>query len=318
MKVILGFVLFFLVLLVSFALYHLPFAAFLYPFLLCAAAGVIILTLDFLTIRGKHKTLSRAALSEAETVPRFPAEGDIISEDYRKVVENLQKQIRDLQTADAARFTDTVEYYTVWVHQIKTPIASMKLVLQNEDSELSRRLSRDLFRIEQYVEMVLVFLRLGSDNSDYVFKEYKLDDIIKNSVKKFAAEFIDKKLSLGYTPSGETALTDSKWLSFVIEQLISNSLKYTAKGSVKIYTKDRTVCIEDTGIGIAPQDLPRIFEKGYTGANGRRERSSSGLGLYLCRRICRNLGAEIAVSSTVGVGTTVRITLPDNAVGAIE
>ncbi len=308
-KEIIIFLFFFALLFCSFYLYKIPIEAFIYAFLLSAVLGLIFLVAGFIKTSRKHKALSRLAECEAESVPKLPEEKNIECEDYRKIIKNLKKQIFDLQNDSAAVFNDTVEYYTVWVHQIKTPIASMKLALQNEDSELSRRLLHELFRIEQYVQMVLVFLRLGSDSGDYVFKEYSVDDIIKSSVKKFAAEFIDRKISLQFTPCGKTVLTDSKWLSFVVEQVISNSLKYTPSGSVKIYWQDG-ICVEDTGIGIAPQDMPRIFEKGYTGANGRRERSSSGLGLYLCRRICQNLGAHITARSEVGVGTTVKITLP--------
>lgn len=133
------------------------------------------------------------------------------------------------------RYNDMVDYYTVWAHQIKTPISSMRLTLQSDDSELSRKLSGELFRIEQYVEMVLAFLRLGSDSTDYVFKEYDLDSIIKSCVKKFSSEFIGRKIRLEYKPVGIKIVTDEKWLSFVIEQLLSNALKYTENGSVKIY-----------------------------------------------------------------------------------
>lgn len=166
----------------------------------------------------------------------------------------------------------------------------MKLSLQGEDSALSRRLSADLFRIEQYVDMVLVYLRLDSEYTDYVFKECNMDEVIKNSVKKFASEFIGRKLSLEYEPADVTVVSDSKWLGFVIGQIISNSLKYTETGGIKIYFEEpKMLVIEDTGIGIAEEDLPRIFEKGYTGYNGRSDGNASGIGLYLCRRICGNL-----------------------------
>lgn len=182
----------------------------------------------------------------------------------------------------------------------------MKLSLQNEDSPLSRRLSSELLRIEQYVEMVLAFLRLDSTSSDYLFKEQELDTIVKQSVKKFATDFIGKKIRLQYEPLNKKIITDEKWFAFVVEQLLSNSLKYTREGSVKIYLSDENVlCISDTGIGIAPEDLPRVFENGYTGFNGRLDKSASGIGLYLCKRICDNLGIGISVQSTLGAGTQV-------------
>ena len=186
----------------------------------------------------------------------------------------------------------------------------MRLALQNEDTPLSRKLTSDLFQIEQYVEMVLAFMRLGSDSSDYVFREHSIDSIVKQSVTKFASEFIDRKLRLEYEPIDKLVVTDEKWLSFVIEQLLSNALKYTRTGSVKIYMQEpMTLCIEDTGIGIAPDDLPRIFEKGYTGYNGRKDKKASGIGLYLCKRICGNLEIGISVTSELDKGTVVHIDL---------
>ena len=208
------------------------------------------------------------------------------------------------------RYTDMIDYYTVWAHQIKTPIAAMRLTLQNEDTPLTRKLTNDLYRIEQYVEMVLTFLRLNSDSTDYVFKEYDLDNIVKSAVKKFSSEFIGRKLRLIYDPLNTSVITDEKWLSFVIEQVLSNALKYTPSGSITIsLVGEKTLRIEDTGIGIAPSDLPRIFENGYTGFNGRTDKKASGIGLYLCRRVCNNLGHTITANSTVDMGTAIDIDL---------
>ena len=158
--------------------------------------------------------------------------------------------------------------------------------------------------------MVLTFLRLNSESTDYVIKEYDLDKIVKQAVKKFSTEFIGRKLSLVYEPLNTTVITDEKWLSFVMEQVLSNALKYTPAGSITItLEKEKTLRIRDTGIGIAPEDLPRIFENGYTGYNGRTDKKASGIGLYLCKRICSNLGHTITARSMVDVGTTIDIEL---------
>ena len=168
----------------------------------------------------------------------------------------------------------------------------------------------ELQRIEQYVEMVLTYLRLDAGSTDYVIKEYSLDDIVRQAVRKYAAQFIRKKIRLVYEPLNVTVLTDEKWLLFVVEQLLSNALKYTRSGSVSITLEQpKTLCITDTGIGIAPEDVPRIFEKGYTGYNGRQDKRSSGIGLYLCRRICHNLHHGISIRSAVGKGTAVLLEL---------
>ena len=203
-----------------------------------------------------------------------------------------------------------IDYYTIWAHQIKTPIASMRLNLQSEDTAFARRISEDLFRIEQYVEMVLCYLRLDSGSTDYIIREYDLDSIIKQAIKRFAPQFIRRRIQLFYEPVHASVLTDEKWLLFVMEQVLSNALKYTESGSITIVLEaPLTLCIRDTGIGIAPDDLPRIFEKGYTGYNGRSDKKASGIGLYLCRRICKNLGHTITALSSLDAGTEIRLGL---------
>ena len=165
-------------------------------------------------------------------------------------------------------------------------------------------------RIEQYVDMLLAYLRLGSDSTDYVFREYDLDNIIRPAIRRFSGEFISRRLKLDYQPVDMKVVTDEKWLGFVLEQVLSNALKYTREGNISIYKEgESTLCIRDTGVGIAAEDLPRIFEKGYTGMNGRADQKASGLGLHLCKRICTNLGHIISVRSVVNEGTTVSIDL---------
>jgi len=204
----------------------------------------------------------------------------------------------------------------VWAHQIKTPIASMRLQIQSVDSDLARRLDGDLNRIEAYVEMVLTFLRLDSDSTDYVIRKIDLDAVIKPAIRKFARDFISKKLTMDFKPTEYKVLSDDKWLSFVIEQVLSNAVKYTKKGGIKVYMDEPGIlCIEDTGIGISAEDLPRIFENGYTGFNGREDKRASGIGLYLCKRICDNLGHKIYAESEPGVGTKIRIDMNIKEIG---
>lgn len=310
-KSLLVFLLFIIIFGGVFFLYSLPLKAVLYPALICMIIGGIILFLDYRKAFSKHKRLSEIEKLNSALMERFPALETQDDIDYQNIIESLRGEINEIQTREDLRYQDTVDYYTTWVHQIKTPIASMRLTLQNEDSDTARQISDDLFRIEQYVEMVLTFLRMGSDSSDYMFKEYDLDEIIKGCVKKFASQFIRKKIKLNYEPLNVKVLTDEKWLAFVIEQLLSNAVKYTPSGGkVTIdLEKPKTLCIRDTGIGIAPEDLPRIFEKGYTGYNGRSDKKASGLGLYLCKCICDNLGNSITANSSLDSGTVIRIDL---------
>lgn len=291
-----------------FMLYHIDAKAVFYPCLVCGFAGAVIFVFDFIKVRKKHIFLCNIKNLSASLITSLPNAVSVDDKDYQQIIENLIEEQKAFENSTEIRYYDMVSYYTVWAHQIKTPISSMRLTLQKEDSLFSRKLSRELFKIEQYVDMVLTFLRLGSDSTDFVIREYDLDEIIKQSVKKFAGEFIDRKLRLEYDAVSVKAVTDEKWISFVIEQILSNALKYTKEGAVKIYGKDGDIiCIEDSGIGISPEDLPRVFENGYTGYNGRTDKKASGIGLYLCRNICGKLGHKISVESVLGQGTLVMI-----------
>ena len=300
----------------SFLLYHLPLEAVLYPTGLCLFLGALFLLVDFRRVRKRHLELLEIRSRTAAMIDTLPPPERIEDTEYQIIIQALKSEVAHCETAAALRFNGIVDYYTLWAHQIKTPIASMRLTLQNEDTPLSRKLSSDQFRIEQYVEMVLAFLRLDSDTTDYLIRPYALDPLIREAVRNFAGEFIARRIKLIYEPLAYTVITDRKWFIFVLEQLLSNALKYTPEGSICIYMRDtNTLCIQDTGIGIAPEDLPRIFEKGYTGYNGRSPSEgncsghASGLGLYLCRRICGKLGHGIAAESCPDCGTTILLDL---------
>ena len=295
---------------VSFALYGLPLGAVLYPAALCAAAGGIILLLSLRKSRAVCQELSLMQHHPADLPDELPAAQSPQEQAYQALLLALHADRQKLKSNMNARYHDMTEYYTVWAHQIKTPIAAMRLALQNEDTPLSRRLTGEVGRVEQYVQMALTYLRLGSDSSDYVIRSCALDDIVRPAVRRFAGEFIQRKIQLNYQMLNYTVITDEKWLGFVVEQVLSNALKYTPQGSVSIYMEPEGVlCIRDTGIGIAPEDLPRVFEKGYTGYNGRSHRKASGLGLYLCREILTRLGHSVSAESQVDHGTTIRIDL---------
>ena len=295
---------------VSFALYGLPLGAVLYPAALCAAAGGIILLLSLRKSRAVCQELSLMQHHPADLPDELPAAQSPQEQAYQALLLALHADRQKLKSNMNARYHDMTEYYTVWAHQIKTPIAAIRLALQNEDTPLSRRLTGEVGRVEQYVQMALTYLRLGSDSSDYVIRSCALDDIVRPAVRRFAGEFIQRKIQLNYQMLNYTVITDEKWLGFVVEQVLSNALKYTPQGSVSIYMEPEGVlCIRDTGIGIAPEDLPRVFEKGYTGYNGRSPRKASGLGLYLCREILTRLGHSVSAESQVDHGTTIRIDL---------
>ena len=305
----------------TFWMYGITVAAVLYPALVCmvimAAAFAIMACSEYGKWKNMQEILQRAVGDDSEFVKILDTAEirkqlnttDEMENELLEIIERLKNGGMRLNDSMNMRYSDMVDYYTMWVHQIKTPIASMHLILQKEDSEDSRRLRTELFRVEQYVQMVLCFLRLDSDFTDYVIKEYRVDDIIRPAVRRLAPQFIMKKLSLEYEQTDAIVLTDEKWLGFVIEQVLSNAVKYTSAGSISIKCDGDRLVISDTGIGIAAEDLPRIFDKGYTGFNGRADRKASGIGLYLCRRILTALGHDIQISSSEGKGTEVRIDL---------
>lgn len=290
-----------------FALYGIRMEAVWYPLLLSGAFGAVFFAAGFLKHKKKHEELQCIDFARGvfpDILDALPEADSLTESDYQKMLVQMEKAFREERKKQEDARRDLEDYYAVWVHQIKAPIAVMKVILQQEDTQENRELASELFRVEQYAEMALSYIRLGEGASDLVIQEYDLDEIIRKAVRKYAGQFIRRKLRLVYEGTSKKVLTDEKWLSFIIEQLLSNAVKYTAKGTVTITVDDRKqLVIADTGIGIAPEDLPRIFEKGYTGYNGRIDKKSTGIGLYLCRKAADMLGHRLMVRSEPGKGS---------------
>lgn len=290
-----------------------PLGAFGYASALCGVTAAGFGIYDFIVFRRKCSTLKQLTKEIEITCENLPQPSSAVEAGYTELIRQLHRSRAELEAHYNESLYDMADYYSMWAHQIKTPIAAMRLILAEQDSPESREVSEGLMRIEQYVEMVLCYVRLESVNTDYVIRECDLDSIIRAALRRFSAQFIRKKLRLEFTPTGAYVVTDEKWLLFVIEQVLSNSLKYTRTGGITITFANGTLAIRDTGIGIAAEDLPRIFDKGYTGCNGRADMKASGIGLYLCRRICRSLGHTISAKSD-NSGTVIEIGLERRAV----
>lgn len=280
-----------------------------YTALLSTALALLLALPDLRRFALRHRQLSDALKSIRVSDEQLPPPENLIEEDYRQLIRALGEEKQRQASAMDLRMSDMQDYFTLWAHQIKTPIAAMRLILQTKPENSAMEIEGELFRVVQYVEMVLNYLRLDSDSTDFVFRTCALDDIIRQCVRKYAKQFIRKRIRLEYEGTALQVLTDEKWLCFVIEQILSNALKYTSAGSIRIFTQGETLVIADTGMGIAPEDLPRVFEKGYTGYNGRTDKKATGIGLYLCKRILNRLGHEISISAQVGKGTRVSIDL---------
>lgn len=309
------FFLFILIFAAVFYFYSIPVGAVVYPACICLVISAVIFVLRYMKTLKRRRFLEKIKTFDDAAAYELPGVDGMTERELCRIIDLLIEYEKELSASNDKKRSEIKDYYTMWVHQIKTPISSMRLKLEGKDTEEARSLMSDLLRIEHYVEMVLVFMRLDSDATDYVIKEVDLDELIRQTVKKFAGEFILRKISLEYEGTDLKVVSDEKWLSFVIEQLLSNALKYTPKGKITVSVSGETLTVSDTGIGVAAGDIPRIFEKGYTGMNGRADKSASGVGLYLCRRICVALGHKITASSEVGKGTSVSIDLSREPVG---
>ena len=298
-----------------FWLYSIRGDAIVYSVLLCVTVGLVVLTLDFVRELRRHRARLRSIRTASYERTDLIDEYGVAATDYADLVQALWKRIEDIEDSRFAERREAKDYYTTWVHQIKTPLAVMQMLVKSEDTEQSRAIAAELFRTEQYVDMALGYIRLGEDASDLAVRECDLDELIRASVRRFAPQFIAKKLSFSYEPNKMKVVTDDKWFTFLLEQIISNAIKYTYEGGVTVtLTDDAKVIVRDTGIGIAPEDVPRIFEKGFTGFNGRTASDGStdggratGLGLYLCRKIAHKLNVGLSVESEVGRGTAFTI-----------
>lgn len=291
------------------ALTKIPMEPILYSSYVFGFIGIIVCLWDYQKYTKKYYALLNVYENRTISLEQLSLPRSYIEETYQEILYALydNQQVAKMQLGEQK--TEMTNYYTLWAHQIKTPIAAMKLLLEQKEEQNGYMLETELFKIGQYVEMVLQYLRLESLSSDLVLRPYSLQDMVKQAVKRYAMSFIGKKVTLQLEPFEEIVLTDEKWTSFVIEQILSNSLKYTQTGSITISVEDTEketrLIIKDTGIGISPEDLPRICDRGFTGYNGRMDKKSTGIGLYLCKQVTTRLSHNLEITSTVGKGTTV-------------
>lgn len=308
-----------------------------YAAVLAAFFGICGCGFDFFRYRAKCMKLQEALVKSEESDYYLPSPSGYVEMLYYDIVCEAGKEKRKLISELDEKRADMMDYYTMWIHQVKTPIAAQRLLLQRMEEEgraervdeerwgkdKAGQALEELFKIEQYAEMALHYARLDSMSSDMLFKRYDVNGIIKQAVKKYAVLFIGSGLSFSMGEFACKAVTDEKWLGFVVEQVLANALKYTNKGGIRIYGADETgkecggsvnyAVIEDTGIGIRESDLPRIFERGFTGYNGRMGKKSTGIGLYLCRQIMDRLSHTMRVESKEGEGTKVIFGFLENA-----
>lgn len=234
-----------------------------------------------------------------------------------KKEEKLKSQIQELEEANLnlrndflAKEKELQEYFLIWIHQIKTPITAGKLICDSDiENENVKNIKKELIYIEDYTNMALSYLKMANHNTDMDISLVNLDDIIRPLIKKYAILFISNNIKLEYEKLNVKVITDSKWCMVVIEQLLSNAIKYTKNGivSISFNEKENYLEIKDNGIGIKDSDLPKIFDKGYSGFNGRQNQKSTGIGLFLVKQILDKLGQKVKLESKLGEGTSVKV-----------
>ena len=281
-----------------------------YTLLLSFIVLLLLAAVDAYGFYGRHRALKEIIASPSLLEMEFPEPANLIEKDYIRLAYELQRRFLRAQDGLAAANTAALEYYTLWVHQIKTPISALRLILEGDEIDKTVLLN-ELFSIERYADLALQYARLSDITADIVIEDCGLDAAVRESVKKYALLFINKKLSVDLHDLKVQVKSDLKWLRFIIEQLISNAVKYTFAGGVEIFFKDGALTVRDTGIGIRTEDIPRLFEKGYTGFNGRIDERASGIGLYLSKKAADALSIKIEVESAVGEGTSMRLTFPE-------
>jgi hypothetical protein len=301
-----------LIVLVVLALYGTDLRALGYAGLLCLLPLGVALSIDLARFRARHQALIQLLPGLPESAAHLPAPNSLVEQDNQALFLRLHALYREQATQADARHQAMATYFTLWSHQVKTPIAAMRLLLQ-EDTALDRRISGELFKVSQYVDMALGYARLDGRASDFVFAKCQVLGPVSATARRFAALFVSKRLSLQLEiPQDVRVVTDEKWLSFLLEQLLSNAIKYTESGGIFITWEEerKELVIKDTGRGILPEDLPRVFEMGFTGFNGRVDQQATGIGLYLARETARRLGLSLRLDSTPGQGTRAVVGFP--------
>ena len=281
-----------------------------YEMILVSFSLVCVLLVDGARYRRKRRQM--ALIQErVELLPReLPEPLDGLAGDYDALVRMLSREHERLRALTLTQQEDQKEYYTLWIHQIKTPISAMRLILDAQEGESTSLLRQELFQVDQYADLALKFIKLSDIAEDLVVERCDLNEIARAAVKKYSLLFIYSKLAIEIGQLAKDVPCDRMWMGFILEQLLSNSIKYTRSGGVKIYMKGTALVVEDSGIGIRKEDLPRIFEKGYTGYNGRMDTRASGIGLYLVKRAATALGIQVSVDSELSRGTRVTMQFP--------
>lgn len=291
-----------------FFLYRLPPGPFLYAEAILLFGSLFAFAWDYAKEAARIRGLEAAAAALENGSLSVPEGKTLAERKLTAMLLTLEKRAERYHSDEMRARRDAEDFATEWVHEIKTPVAVLRMSLKEADATVLS----ELLRIEQYAEMALSYIRLGSVTNDLVIGPCELDEVVRESVRRFAPQFISGRVKLTFEPSGASAVTDRKWCRCILDQLISNAVKYTPEGGgVTVRVSTGFIAVEDTGCGIKEEDLPRVFEKGYTGLNGRRDMRASGLGLYLAARAAALINARLTAESREGEGSRFTLFFPD-------
>ena len=235
----------------------------------------------------------------------------MMQESNKSMIENINKY-KHVQE-------EYKEYIELWIHEIKLPIATARMIVENNKNEVTSSIDEEINEIEGYIEQALYYARSEIANKDYYIKKYNLKDIINKTIKQDKKSLINNKIKIEVSDLEKIVYTDVKWIEFILNQIIQNSIKYKNENDPKIIFKAKeekeniTLSIIDNGIGIKETEVSKVFDKGFTGTNGRIGKKSTGIGLYLCKKLCTKLGMGIEITSIEGEGTTVNLVFPKNS-----
>ncbi|SHH75754.1 sensor histidine kinase [Clostridium grantii] len=293
---------------------------FLICFILCLIA-VTSFTFEYYNKNKFYKNLyqnlndlsKKHYISTMVEIPDFE-EGVILTD----VLQQSSKSMNDEIATFRHISEDYKDYIEAWIHEIKLPIACVDLICENNKDEVTANIREELKRIDSFVEQALYYARSTYVEKDYVLKEISLNDLVRSSVKKHSKQLIGAKASLSLNDLDINVYGDSKWLDFILGQIISNAIKYKREDlSISFYARENKensiLYIDDNGIGISETDIDRVFEKGFTGENGRKFTKSTGIGLYLCKKLCDKMYLGFEITSKIGLGTTIKIIFPKDS-----
>ena len=291
--------------------------------LLCICIGIeyYIKNRYYKELRGKLDSLDEKYLiSELLLTPSFE-EGKILKE----VLQEIDKSMLEHVNKYKYNQEDYKEYIELWIHEIKMPIATSKMIIENNKNQITESINEELNKIENYIEQALFYARSNTVEKDYYIKRANLKEIVNSAILKNKDSLLQNKIELNIHDLEQDVYTDSKWCVFILNQIIQNSIKYSKKEDkkIEIYSvkkKEKVVLyIKDNGIGIKKGEITRVFEKGFTGDNGRISgQKSTGIGLYLCKKLCNRLEIGLELNSEKNIGTEVRIIFPKSSFSDIK